>query len=234
MVAEKCPNCGAGIAPSTAKCEYCGTAFSDAPDTTWTRVDHHLPPPDPAHPGRSIYVIILDLADGLTFINKKTKEVMRWWDFELSIGNPYFLISAYYDFNTKKWHNDTYSKRLDGYKYSSLNNPTHWMHIPSIASSAWVAVADRMPPALPPSDYEIKSGNLINRSFKTLLCDKSVDFDASVIIGQYVGLEDVWDCSELDFNLPKNAQQTTEQILAFQRITRPTHWMPYPCDGPIE
>ena len=234
MIAEKCPNCGAGIAPTAAVCEYCGTAFTDVQDMTWTRIDRHLPPPDPTHPGRSIYVLILAMPDGLTFINKKTKEVMRWWDFSISIDNLYFLVSAYYDFNTKKWHNDTYSKRLDGFEYSSLNDPTHWMNIPSIASSSWIPVSDHMPPDAPISDYEIKSGTRINNSIKVLVSDKGGDFAASVIVARYVGSENAWDCDNLDLNLPKNTKQTVEQILAFQRISNPTHWMAYPPDGPKE
>lgn len=74
MSLANCPNCGAPLTPNLNTCSYCGSVISDAPDMSWTRVDRQLPPADPDHPGRSVYVITLRLGDGLTFVSKKEKK----------------------------------------------------------------------------------------------------------------------------------------------------------------
>lgn len=211
MVAEKCPNCGAGIAPSAAKCEYCGTAFSDAPDLTWTRVDRHLPPPDPAHPGRSVYVITVWLPDGVSFIGKKDKKIHYFYD----ILQP-CLISAYYDFNSKTWSNDLLGDRCRNMKD---NPPTHWMSIPPKRSSAWIAAADRMPPP----------DTSIYWSIDILVCDQSGNFPASVIVasGEFPYNIRRWMSKGL-LDGPKDEDGLQDMFVSA------THWMPYPSAGPKE
>ena len=235
MDLKKCPNCGAQVAPSAVKCEYCGSVVSDAPDMSWYRVDRQMPPADPEHPGRSIYVILLDLSDGITFFSKKTKQDVKWYEFKLvPPQSPKSLISAYYDFDKKKWCNDRYGHRLEGYKYSVLLAPTHWMYIPSIASSAWIAIADRMPPVQIDGEWIPEAQRTNSSSEFVLVCDKSRDFMSSVVIGQYWSSTDKWECPELDNNIPANKQFTVEEIHISQKITPPTHWMPVPQVGPVE
>ena len=214
MTSEKCPNCGAGIAPSAARCEYCGTAFTDAPDMTWTRVDRHLPPPDPAHPGRSVYVITLDLGDGLTFVSKKDKITHYWYDFR-----PQFLISAYYDFNTKKWNNELLGKR-----HREIT-PTHWMTIPPKSSSAWIAAADRLPQSDP---ADKATSYMAAMSIEVLVCDQNGDFPASVTIATCLPpppLHPMWECYGL-LNIDTNDVKAYDVSV--------THWMLRPPIGPKE
>ena len=218
MTFEKCPNCGAQVAPSAVKCEYCGSVVSDAPDMSWCRVDRQLPPADPEHPGRSIYVITLKLADGVIWTNKKGQSFNMYQDrFDLAFinektrgGMPYFLISAYYDFITKKWTNE-----LLGPRHEEIH-PTHWMAIPSKSSSAWIAATDHLPPVEPS----------IGATINVLVCDQAGNFPASVTVGHAIPSPYLmWMCYGLTNPTRGNVHNYDISV---------THWMPYPPIGPRE
>lgn len=205
----KCPNCGAPLAPNISKCSYCGSVISDAPDMSWTRVDRQLPPADPDHPGRSVYVITLRLGDGLTFVSKKEKKTYYWYDFQ-----PRFLISAYYDFNTEEWANE-----LLGPRHEEII-PTHWMPIPPKSSSAWIAASDRLPPPKPEKDGTAWG------SIEVLVCDQAGNFPASVTIGNSIRIPFVhWKCYGL-------SNVNTNDINCYEISA--THWMLRPAVGPKE
>jgi hypothetical protein len=141
-------------------------------------------------------------------VGKKDKITYYWYDFL-----PQFLISAYYDFNTKKWSNELLGKR-----HTEIN-PTHWMAIPAKSSSAWIAAADKLPP---------NDSNIDYMTIEVLVCDQSSNFPASVVIARCSppppGLP-IWRCYGL--------LNTAIDDLNSNDISA-THWMLRPAVGPKE
>jgi hypothetical protein len=226
-----CPHCGGPIAVDSAACEYCGSVISSASGAVmkWTRVDRHLPPPDPTHPGRSISVIVLDLGDDLTYVNKKDKKTYYWYE-----NFDYLLISAYYDFGKKDWMNDIYGKRLSK-KFSPLIAPTHWMSIPPKGSAAWISIKDKYPPEVSTPDTTYKEGIRINPT-KILACKQDADFMQSVIMAVFYPPPSTkqWECYDLDGDGKVDDNTSIGEMISWHGLPEMTHWMFKPPVGPTE
>ena len=173
MISEKCPDCGAGVAPNATECSYCGSVLVPInPVVKWTAIKDHLPPASPTDPSRSINVLGCFGMNG-GFL--KHKDGTRVDAYEGS------LKSMYYDFKTQKWKNDLYGQRAEPFSM------THWMSLPAMDSTDWVPVVLRTP--------EIAGEN--GFSIYILGCDKSIDYEGSIISSHILFQNSEW-CAPLD------------------------------------
>jgi hypothetical protein len=161
MISEKCPDCGAGVAPNTSVCSYCGsTLVLSNVARKWTAITNHLPPPSPDNPNHSIMVLICFAKNGGNFVD----------DEDGTVGNFYAgsVIAAYYDFKNQKWHNDLFGK------WAEPMPVTHWMPLPPSDSADWIPLVLRAP--------ELEGTNE-GESVDLLICDKSLSYEGSIVNG---------------------------------------------------
>ena len=157
MISEKCPDCGAGVAPNATECSYCGSVLVPTnPVVKWTAIKDHLPPASPTDPIRSINVL------GCFGMNGGR---VKMKDGSIFDGYPGSLRPVYYDFKNKGWNNDFYGIRM--YPISI----THWRPLPEIGLPDWIPVARQTPQTPLNEDFSIH----------VLTCDKNIDYEGSVI-----------------------------------------------------
>jgi hypothetical protein len=198
MVAEKCPNCGAGISPNAPVCEYCGSALAQSNAVRkWTAITAHLPPPSQDNPNHSIMVLVCLCKDGGISIDEDGRV-----DYYASS-----VKSAYYDFQNKKWHNDFFGKKVEPIFVS------HWMPLPSSGSTDWIPLVIRTP------DLE---GDIEGSSVDVLVCDKSFTYESSIINAQITLSNKKW----LSGGIYAYSADL-DAIIAVRTLTV-SHWMPIP------
>jgi hypothetical protein len=196
MISEKCPDCGAGVAPNATVCSYCGATFAQSNAMgKWTAMKDHLPPVSPTDPNRSINVLG---CFGMNGGRLKQKDGTMLDTYGMS------LKSIYYDFQSKQWKNDFYGQRAEPIIV------THWMHIPSIGLPDWIPVILRTP-QIP--------GNDDGFSINVLVCDKSIDYDGSVISAKVLFRHNTW-YGTLDTIDTSESSKLGEITVS--------HWMPVP------
>ena len=156
MISEKCPDCGAGVAPNATECSYCGSVLVPTnPVVKWTAIKDHLPPASPTDPSRSINVLGCFGMNG-GFL--KHKDGTRVDAYEGS------LKSMYYDFKTQKWKNDFYGERAEPFSM------THWMPLPAADLPDWTPIVLRTPQVAGRNGWSIY----------VLGCNKNLDYAGSV------------------------------------------------------
>ena len=158
MIAEKCPDCGAGVLPNATECSYCGSVLVPTNRVVkWTAIKDHLPPVSPTDPNRSINV--------LTCFFGRSKDVNG-----SSVDiYPSSVKSTYYNFQKKRWQNDFYGERADPIF------ATHWMFTPAFDSPDWIPVVNRTPTVLGINGFSIT----------VLACDKNIQYADSLIGAEY-------------------------------------------------
>jgi len=136
MTAEKCPDCGAAVAPDASKCDYCGAAIAASHVDAWVSASLRLPERSPENPDHSIMVMTCRTLpeDGTPNGTKTSKAVYQGW-----------FRAAYYDFKTRTWRNDSLAIIHD------ILDATHWRRLPSATDPAWMPVSSNMP-AIAPED----------------------------------------------------------------------------------
>lgn len=161
MTGEKCPNCGANIAPYDTVCKYCGSTLSGPAKAHWIAIKDQEPPPSSADPTRSEYVLTCDASDSQD---------------QLSYG--YSVMSSYLNMSDRKWKNELYNDKID-------KDPcvTHWMALPPIDNPAWISVRSQKPtePVVDPYQDEDPIYTI-----HVLVCDKSAtEYEASIKSAQH-------------------------------------------------
>jgi hypothetical protein len=116
------------------------------------------------------------------------------------------IKSVYYEYETKKWKNQLYADRA----YPIL--VTHWMPLPSIGLPDWIPVVLRIPQVAAADGF----------STRVLACDKSLDFEGSVIIAQVYFHDGHWVA-------PLDLTNSDEDALGHITVS---HWMPTPDRPP--
>jgi hypothetical protein len=105
---------------------------------------------------------------------------------------------------------------------------THWMHIPSISSSSWISIDDKLPPENEAAKEYTAGGT---KYVDVLVCDKAHDFMPSVINASLFTMPPStphWTSDFLDMTSDiSNREYSMEELLARHRV-RVTHWMPRP------
>ena len=198
MTSEKCPNCGAGITLGSSTCEYCGSVLTQTVGLGhWTDMKKNLPPVSPTDPSRSINVLGCFGMNGGR-VKKKDGTVADTY--------PGSLMPVYYDFQAKEWKNDFYGIRM--YPIGV----THWMPLPSIGSPDWIPVVLRIPQVAAADGF----------STRVLACDKSLDYEGSVISAQVYFHDGHWVA-------PLDLTNSDEDALGHITVS---HWMPIP-DRPL-
>ncbi len=198
MTTEKCPNCGAGITLGSSTCEYCGSVLTQTVGLgKWTAMKDHMPPVSPTDPSRSINVLGCFGMNGGR-VKKEGGGILDAYEGSIK--------SVYYEYETKKWKNQLYADRA----YPIL--VTHWMPLPSIGLPDWIPVVLRIPQVAAADGF----------STRVLACDKSLDFEGSVIIAQVYFHDGHWVA-------PLDLTNSDEDALGHITVS---HWMPTPDRPP--